>query len=234
MITPRDIEEKTMTETKRNEAKQSLFAFYIGRPISYVLTIPFLYTRITPNAISIISIIFSLLGFFFVSFGQSLLFRMIGWALFFLWNLFDGIDGNIARYKNMLSKRGDLLDTLGGYLSMCLILLSMGFAAYTESIQNPYIIAIASLSSLFTIIPRTLMHRQISKDKEISSNANSLKDKETYSLAKIVALNICDPAGFQMIFMLIALALNQSGIFTIVYAFINIVVMIYSINQLVR
>ena len=38
----KDLAEKTMTEEKRAQAKNDIFAFYIGRPISYVLTVPFL------------------------------------------------------------------------------------------------------------------------------------------------------------------------------------------------
>ena len=44
MITPKEIEEKTMTPAKRAMAHNDYFAFYIGRPISYLLTIPFLLT----------------------------------------------------------------------------------------------------------------------------------------------------------------------------------------------
>ena len=47
MITPRDIENKTMSPQKRKLAKNDYFAFYIGRPLSYILTIPFLYTNIS-------------------------------------------------------------------------------------------------------------------------------------------------------------------------------------------
>ena len=42
MITPKDIENKTMSPEKRKSAKNDYFAFYVGRPLSYILTIPFL------------------------------------------------------------------------------------------------------------------------------------------------------------------------------------------------
>ena len=54
MITVKDIADKSMTPEKRAMARNDLFAFYIGRPLSYVLTIPFLYTGLSPNTISII------------------------------------------------------------------------------------------------------------------------------------------------------------------------------------
>lgn len=49
MITPKDIENKTMSPEKRKSAKNDYFAFYVGRPLSYILTIPFLYTNVMFN-----------------------------------------------------------------------------------------------------------------------------------------------------------------------------------------
>ena len=43
MITPKDIENKTMSPEKRKSAKNDYFAFYVGRPLSYILTIATVY-----------------------------------------------------------------------------------------------------------------------------------------------------------------------------------------------
>ena len=168
MITIKDVRDKTMTQAKRDEAKNSLFAFYVGRPLSYLLTIPFLYTRISPNVITLISLLFSISGFCFITFGQSLLFHIIGFAMFFMWNLFDGVDGNVARYKGLKSANGDLLDTLGGYLSMVLIILAMGnigsFYEKSHIYLNQSLPCILSgLSAISTLIPRLLMNRKNSQ-----------------------------------------------------------------------
>lgn len=93
MITPKEIEEKTMSPEKRKSAKNDYFAFYVGRPLSYILTIPFLYTNITPNAVSLISIIPLVVGFVVMYFANSTSMMILGWACFFLWNLLDGVDG---------------------------------------------------------------------------------------------------------------------------------------------
>ena len=100
MITPKEIEQKTMSPEKRKSAKNDYFAFYVGRPLSYILTIPFLYTNITPNTVSLISIIPLIVGFVLMYFANSTGMMILGWACFFLWNLLDGVDGNIARYKS--------------------------------------------------------------------------------------------------------------------------------------
>lgn len=71
MITPKDIENKTMSPEKRKSAKNDYFAFYIGRPLSYILTIPFLHTNISPNTVSLISIIPIIVGFLLMCIGNT-------------------------------------------------------------------------------------------------------------------------------------------------------------------
>lgn len=237
MITVKDIEKKTMTEAKKKEAKNSLFAFYVGRPISYALTIPCLYANISPNAVTYMSIIFAIAGFGVTSFCHSVVGKIIGMILFFLWNIGDGIDGNIARYRGLKSANGDLLDTLGGYVALSLLLLSMGNAAYYENhsyIQYPILLPaiLAGISAVSTLIPRLLMHRKLAQG--VGSSGSKLKDKETYSFPKIVALNLCDPAGFQWVIAFVAIVTNTAFYFTIIYFIINVVVMIYSIKQLME
>ena len=232
MITPKEIEQKTMTEAKRNEIKKDLFPFYVIRPISYVLTVPLLYTDISANCVTVISLFFTIIGFVLLSFGKLMYLQILGWVFFFLWNVFDNIDGNIARYRKTTSPNGDLLDTLGGYLAICLTLLGMGAAAYFESGHYFYFV-IGGASAVSTLIPRTLMHRMISLEKD-DDNAIGLKNKEDYSLAKVIVLNICDPAGFQMVFMLIAIIFHLCSLFTIGYSALNLIIMVYSIKRLMK
>ena len=104
----KDLAEKTMTEEKRAQAKNDIFAFYIGRPISYVLTVPFLKMGISPNTVSFLSLFPSIIGFFLIGFGNTMTLKIVGWCMFFLWNLLDGVDGNIARYKEQFSKNGGM------------------------------------------------------------------------------------------------------------------------------
>ena len=198
MITPKQIEEKTMSPAKRAEAKNSIWGFYIGRPITYVLTIPFLYTNISPNTITIISIIFIVVSYYFFITATTVSGGLMALLFLFLWSMFDGIDGNVARFKGLKSNSGDILDTLGGYLAIVVVLLGMGSMALHDPQANVYItrefaLEMAGLSAAVALIPRILMHRQLATKKK-SENVDLLQDKSSYSLPKILALNICDPA----------------------------------------
>ena len=94
MVTINDIEAKTMSPEKRQEAKKDLFAFYVGRPISYLLTIPFINTSITPNQVSYLSLLPLGIGLLVTLLIPTLAGQVLAWLCFFLWNLLDGVDGN--------------------------------------------------------------------------------------------------------------------------------------------
>ena len=106
MITLKEIEQNTMSPEKRKSAKNDYFAFYIGRPLSYALTIPFLYTGISPNAVSLISILPIVIGFVIMGVATDKAMMIVGWLFFFLWNLLDGVDGNIKQFRQLLEKIG--------------------------------------------------------------------------------------------------------------------------------
>lgn len=237
MITPKEIEKKTMSEAKRAEAKNSIWGFYVGRPFSYVLTIPFLYTKISPNIITMISIVFLMASYVIFLISKTTGMRLLGLLLLFSWSIFDAIDGNVARYKNQKSKSGDILDTLGGYLAIAVIFLGMGSMAYRDPLSTvlfskEFAIEMAGASTAVALIPRILMHRQASKGEK--KNTDSIQDKSSYSLPKIMALNICDPAGFQEHLMLIAILFHLELEFTICFLLLNIAIMVYSIIEMTK
>jgi len=241
MITPRDIAKKSMTPEKIKIAKNDFFAFYIGRPITYVLTVPFLYTNITPNAVSLLSIIPILAGFVLMYFACTQSMMVVAWALFFLWSLLDGVDGNIARYKKMTSPLGSVYDAMGGYIAMVLEFFGWGVvAAHNGGILSEYIsidpdiyIILGAVSGIAQIFPRFIMHKVVTTlgdEKKVSG----VKDKSGYSPLKVVALNLISIAGFLQVIMLVAVLLNMLDLFTIGYFFLNTAVMLVSLRYIFK
>lgn len=238
MIKVKDIENATMTTEKRKEAHNNYFAFYIGRPLSYILTIPFLYTSITPNTVTMISIAFLAIGFLMVAFGKMLIIQLLGWLCFFLWNLFDGVDGNVARYKKLCSENGDLWDTMAGYLAMVTTYFSASIGAFYEKgsivITSPeFYIILGGLSAIFSIFPRLMMHKKKSAYGN-TVDVDNLSNKSEYGLVKIVSLNIISISGFVQIILLISICWNLLSLFTIGYFAINSCIMIVSLFKLLR
>lgn len=239
MITPKQIEKATMSEEKKKIARNDFFAFYIGRPLSYVLTIPFLYTNISPNTISLISIVPVIIGFLLMCIGNTKPVLYLGWMMFFLWNLLDGVDGNVARYKKQFSKMGSVYDAMSGYIAMVLSFFGWGVAAYHNSgvlskcinIPGESFIILGALSGIFVIFPRFIMHKALTTLGDVNF-MNSVKDKSEYSLAKVIALNLTSIAGFVQVFMLLAIALNMLDVFTAGYFVLNFLVLVVSLRSI--
>lgn len=241
MITVKEIESRTMTPEKRESAKNDLFAFYIAKPISYVLTIPFLYTNITPNEVSLTSVLFVLIGTLLMYIGNSKITLVAGWFMFFLWLIFDCIDGNIARYKKQFSPLGSVYDAMSGYAAMALSFLSWGIAAshnpgiFQECIGLPsdLYIVLGALSGFFAIFPRLIMHKKLTTVRN-DKKAEDIKDKSNYGFCKIIALNLVSISGLVQIFMLISVLANMMDLFTCIYFVLNFIVMMVSLWLLLR
>lgn len=240
MITPKEISKKTMSSEKRAIAHNDYFAFYIGRPISYVLTIPFLYMKLTPNTISLLSMIPLVIGFIMSYFARTKDILIFVWILFFLWNLLDGVDGNVARFKKQFSKIGSVYDAMSGYLAMVLTFFSVGIAASNfNGILDNYLldkdifIILGALSGVFVIFPRLIMHKTISTLMDPSST-KAIKDKENFSLIKVVALNLGSVTGGAQVLMLVAFIFNIMDIYTIGYFVFNLLIMVASIYSVLK
>lgn len=234
----KDLAEKTMTEEKRAQAKNDIFAFYIGRPISYVLTVPFLKMGISPNTVSFLSLFPSIIGFFLIGFGNTMTLKIVGWCMFFLWNLLDGVDGNIARYKEQFSKNGALWDATSGYVAMVLSFYSMGIGCFYGdftrlAISKEICIVLGGLSAILVIFPRLIMHKRISSMGE-DKNAKEYKDKSSYGILKVIALNLISISGFVQVLMLLSIVFKFMDIFTIAYFVINLLICIVSVRKLLK
>jgi hypothetical protein len=131
-----------------------------------------------------------------------------------------------------------VLDTLGGYLAIAVVFLGMGSVAYHDPLSHTivsqsFVMDMAGLSTAFAFIPRVLMHRQLAT-KASNENASSIKDKQHYGLVQKIALNICDPAGFQEHIMVIAIIFHLGTEFTLGYCFLNFAIMVFSIYKMIK
>ncbi|QEA50098.1 CDP-alcohol phosphatidyltransferase family protein [Latilactobacillus curvatus] len=222
-----------MTPEKKVNAKKDIFAFYVGRPLSYVLTVPFLWLNIRPNIVSIIAAIEIIIAGIVLSMANNIKVAVFGWFLFFLWNLLDGVDGNIARLKKNGSKIGSVYDAMSGYEAMFLLYFCAGIFSFNMSNYSDYSqIIIGAISGMSVIFPRLVMHKA---NTELGcSEKNELADKKDFGFIKVVALNITSISGLVEVFLLIAIMLNQVNIFNWIYLVINLVVMIGSLIKVLK
>lgn len=241
MITVKDIEEKTMSPEKRESARNDLFAFYVGRPLSYVLSIPFMYTNITPNTISLMSIVPIIAGFLIACFTRTKGGMILSWCMFFLWNLLDGVDGNVARYKKQFSKMGSVYDAMAGYLAAAFTFFSAGImAAHSEGplvrgglVTAEAMVILGGVTAVVNMFPRLVMHKATTElmDKEAVS---SISEKKNYGILKVIALNLKSCAGGAQVLFLVAILLNILDIYTVCYFVFNTLVMLATLRSIFK
>lgn len=239
LISPRMIKKRSMSSTKRMYARTDIFAFYIGRPLSYILTIPFLYTKISPNMISVLSLFPLAVSFILFYIARDIRMLILGWCFLFLWNLLDGVDGNVARYRNQTSKLGSVYDAMSGYAASVTIFFSAGVAAshnpglFQEMTALPIdlYIVIGGLSAIFSIFPRLVLHKAISAglNSELESR---FTNRSAYGIVKIIGLNLISAAGFLQVIILTSIMLRLLDFITVAYFLINLCVMFASVKSI--
>lgn len=224
--------QSTMTEEKKASAKKDIFAFYVGRPLSYLLTIPFLKLNIRPNTVSIIALLEVVLASFVLGNANTMFGEIIGWILFFLWNLLDGVDGNIARLRKSGTPIGSVYDATSGYAAMFLLYFSTGILASKNSLWGSMLIVCGAVSGMAVLFPRLVMHKATNELHGGGTNESSLADKKNFGILKTIALNLTSIAGLVQVLLLFAIIMNQTVLFTFFYMFLNVVVMIVSLIKI--
>ena len=230
-----------MTPEKRAMAKNDIFAFYIGRPLSYALSIPFMYTNISPNAISMISIVPAVFGFLAACYAQSKAGMIASWILFFMWNLLDGVDGNVARYKKQFSKMGSVYDAMAGYIASALMFYAAGImAAHSNGplvkgglISSEALVICGGLVAIVDMLPRLVMHKAVTTlmDKDA---VKEVMDKADYGIVQTIALNLRSCAGGSQFLLLVAILFNILDLYTVCYLLFNTAVMVVSLHSVLK
>ena len=241
MITYKDVENKVMPPEKKISAKNDILAYYVGRKISYLMTIPLLYTSITPNTVTWISVLMLLVGFVLFCLVSNIENLIYGWLFFLLWNLLDGVDGNIARYKSWFSKLGEAYDAMGGYAAIALIYLATGIAAshfpglYWQKlgINNEWLIILGALSSLFGLFPRLMLHK-IATSLHNFDLIKDLKGNGKIGVFRLIAINISSITGGVMLLLLFAVIYRFLDVFTVFYCILNALKMILALHILLK
>lgn len=124
---------KILTKKMARDFKKSLkhsifdeiFTLYVFRPIAFIFLKMFYKIPITPNQISLLSILVGIVAGVFFSFGTYFWF-VIGGVCFGIATVLDCLDGMIARLKNMGTYIGRIIDGISDYIAS--VAIHIGFA----------------------------------------------------------------------------------------------------------
>ena len=114
----------------------------LNEPISLWIAKQCAKTNIQPNTITVLNTLLGLFSAFLVVWGgfKDLYWPIaLGGLLFYLADIFDGIDGELARFTFRLHKHGALYDTLSDNSILLAIFAASTYAAY-QDYPHPFVI----------------------------------------------------------------------------------------------
>lgn len=237
-MTFQEVYNRVMPEKKRKEERFNIFAHWIGRPISILMTLPLINSKVKPTTVTKWSIAFATVGFALVAFGPNMLIKVLGWLCFLMWNLLDGVDGNLARCTNQCSQMGDLWDTTAGYAAMVFTYFAAGIAGYYDNnaialCDSHWLLILGGATAVISIFPRLVMHKKKSSNID-DTGVKALSDKQNFGLKNIIAMNFISPSGFMQVIFLICIVCHFLNLFVVFYFFVNSAIMLLSLYKLLK
>jgi len=160
---------------KSNYKDEAWLSRNFYRKISIYFTKLSLIAGISANQATLLSLLFALIGGFFLIFTD-----IISWiisALFlFLYFIFDGVDGEIARYTKTSSKLGSHLDFMVGTFVHPYAFICMTFGAY-NALHDIIIFAFGFLAVTLNLLHE--MHR-ISYEVKSANISKNTSEGESF------------------------------------------------------
>jgi 1L-myo-inositol 1-phosphate cytidylyltransferase / CDP-L-myo-inositol myo-inositolphosphotransferase len=105
---------------------------FLNRPISRRITAFLLKFPVHPNAWTVSIFVLPLIASLFLLRGDYISF-VVGAAIFQVFSILDGCDGEIARAKNLESKLGERLDYFSDFAASLLYVLTLGTGLHRSS-----------------------------------------------------------------------------------------------------
>ena len=136
--TPRDLveaERKLMDGVRK--ASDGPISRYINRPISMALSRVVVNTPVTPNQISVSTLVISLVSAGFAVQGGYVGFLIAG-LLFQIASIVDGTDGEVAKLTFQSSQRGEWIDTVCDNVSYLAFLSGLIVGVYRSPLPDLY------------------------------------------------------------------------------------------------
>ena len=125
---------------------ESFLSQKFNRKVSLAITRRLLYSRVTPNQISVASILLGLLSTL-LFLAESRILHVLGGLLLIFSSIVDGCDGELARLRFQESRWGSWLDFLGDNVVHLSVFLCLGFGLYLRG-EGPLYALLGCLAAL--------------------------------------------------------------------------------------
>jgi phosphatidylglycerophosphate synthase len=142
-------------ESIKSDKSDELINTYLLRPAAGIIVWALYYTPITPNQVTIISILSGIAAALFYLRGTSNAFIVAG-MLISLKDILDSADGQLARAKQQQSRAGRFLDSIGDFVVDAAVFGSIGWTLF--KLNNDWMILLLALLGLIGISLRVSYH----------------------------------------------------------------------------
>lgn len=122
------------TSLKKIEVEE-FFDLFFYRPLAFLLVKSIYNTNITPNQLTVISMVFGVIGGFFYTIGNHQSF-IIAAVLILIYNVVDCSDGQLARLKKNGTAVGRILDGIADYVVSVAAYVGIGIG-FANNSSNP-------------------------------------------------------------------------------------------------
>ena len=149
-MTPKQTAAPGHVPTRRTTEIEEITNLYLIHPLASRLVPIFARLHVTPNAVSIVGMLFGILSAFAYYRYWDPRFAVAGFALMIAWHVMDGADGQLARYTQSYSYFGKMLDGIADHVTFAAVYVAL---AVTSSRQHGnWVYALVAISGLFHAI----------------------------------------------------------------------------------
>ena len=194
--------EKKIDQPPGSYSDSPIIDRYIIRKISGFISGFLSRTPVTPNQVTIISLILGIISGVFFSLGEYT-YTITAGLLYFVSTVFDQCDGEVARLKQMETEFGRKLDIIVDAIVNAVIVIGITIAVYVK--MDSALVIIAGFFAMTGITISLLLATYFSHDSKRNTGAKEMLDK----------LNNKD---FFYIIMLLSVIFNQMIWFLLIMA----------------
>ena len=158
---------------------------HVERRISIAISRRLVNTSVTPNEMTLISVLVGVAGAAFVYMGQGS-WQIAGALLFLAHSILDGCDGEIARIKFQQSRMGGILDFWGDNVVHAAVFWAIGQEWYNRTgeitaLVLAWLAVLSTFASAGLIYIKT-MHRKEEKDGPMYTSVSAEETKDRISI----------------------------------------------------
>ena len=166
--------EKKIDQPSGSYSDSPIIDRYIIRKISGFISGFLSRTPVTPNQVTIISLIFGIASAAFFSHGKHT-YTIIAGVLYFVSTVFDQCDGEVARLKQMETEFGRKLDIIVDAIVNAVIVIGITIAVYTKI--GSVLVIIAGFFAMTGITISLLLATYFSHDSKKNTGIKKMLDK---------------------------------------------------------